>query len=140
VRLEQQTQRLDDLSVRLGGAMHARAQHERLRLAELHRRLMHRSPDRLLERQRSRLQDLQLRLRHAATGRMAASVQRLALAQRGLNAVSPLATLARGFAIVTRADGTLVTDAAAVGTGEEIEAHLARGSLTARVTARREKE
>ncbi len=139
VRLVQQTQRLDDLTQRLAGATRGRVQRGGLRLAELHRRLMHRSPDRLLEQQRARHQDLLLRLRHAASGRLAAASQRLALAQRGLNAVSPLATLARGFAIVTRADGTLVTDAAAVAPGEAIEARVARGILTARVTGRREK-
>jgi exodeoxyribonuclease VII large subunit len=138
VRLEQQTQRLDDLTVRLGGAAQGRVQRERLRLAELQRRLRERSPDRLLERQRSRQRDLMLRLRHAATGRVAAAAQRLALAQRGLNAVSPLATLARGFAIVTRADGTLVTETAQVAPGEPIEARLARGILLARVTGARE--
>jgi len=140
VRLEQQAQRLDDLAVRLGGATRSRVQRQHLRLAELHRRLLHRSPDRLLEQQRSRQQDLWLRLRHAANARLGAAAQRLALAQRGLNAVSPLATLARGFAIVTRADGALVTDAAAVAPGEEIEARLARGILLARVTGRRQKE
>ncbi|HUL46135.1 MAG TPA: exodeoxyribonuclease VII large subunit [Steroidobacteraceae bacterium] len=140
VRLEQQTQRLDDLTVRLGGATRSRVQREHLRLAELHRRLNSRSPDRLLVEQRSRHQDLWLRLRHAANARMGAASQRLALAQRGLNAVSPLATLARGFAVVTRTDGAVVTDAAAVAPGEAIEAQLARGILTARVTGRREKE
>jgi len=140
VRLEQQMQRLDDLTLRLGGATRSRVQREHLRLAELHRRLNSRSPERLLEQQRSRHQDLALRLRHAANARIGAAAQRLALAQRGLNAVSPLATLARGFAIVTRADGILVTDAAAVAPGEEIEARLARGILTARVTGKRAKE
>ena len=140
VRLEQQTQRLDDLTVRLGGAAQGRVQRERLRLAELQRRLRDRSPERLLERQRSRQRDLLLRLRHAATGRVAAAAQRLALAQRGLNAVSPLATLARGFAIVTRADGTVVTQAARVAPGEAIEARLAQGILLARVTGAREEK
>jgi exodeoxyribonuclease VII large subunit len=140
VRLVQQTQRLDDLAQRLAGATRARVQRGGLRLAELHRRLLHRSPDRLLEQQRSRHQDLLLRLRHAASGRLAAAGQRLALAQRALNAVSPLATLARGFAIVTRADGTLVTEAATVAPGEAIEARVARGTLTARVTGRREEQ
>jgi exodeoxyribonuclease VII large subunit len=140
VRLAQQTQRLDDLTLRLAGATRARAQRDGLRLAELHRRLMHRSPDRLLEQQRSRQQDLLLRLRHAAAGRMAAARQRLALAQRALNAVSPLATLARGFAIVTRADGTLVTAAAQVAPGEAIEARLAQGTLLAKVTGAREEK
>jgi exodeoxyribonuclease VII large subunit len=140
VRLVQQTQRLDDLALRLAGATRARVQRGGLRLAELHRRLLQRSPDRLLEQQRSRHQDLLLRLGHAASRRVAAAAQRLALAQRALNAVSPLATLARGFAIVTRADGTLVTDAAALAAGEVIEARVARGILTARVTGRREEQ
>ena len=59
--------------------------------------------------------------------------QRLALAQRALHTVSPLATLSRGFAIITSADG-IVTDAAAIAPGAPIEAQLARGRLTARVT------
>jgi exodeoxyribonuclease VII large subunit len=140
VRLEQQTQRLDDLTLRLERAAHADLQRERLRLGELHRRLMHRSPERLVQQQRARHQDLLLRLRHAATSRMACAAQRLALAQRALNTVSPLATLARGFAIVTRADGVLVTDASEVAPGDEIEARLARGTLTARVSGRRSEE
>jgi exodeoxyribonuclease VII large subunit len=140
VRLEQQTQRLDDLTLRLERAAHADLQRERLRLGELHRRLLHRSPERLVQQQRARHQDLLLRLRHAATSRMASAAQRLALAQRALNTVSPLATLARGFAIVTRADGVLVTDASEVAPGDEIEARLARGTLTARVSGRRSEE
>lgn len=138
VRLLQQTRRLETHTARLTAATRARVQRDRLRLAELQRRLLHRSPDRLVQQQRARHQDLQLRLRHAATGRMAAAAQRLALAQRALNSVSPLATLARGFAIVTGAGGALITDAAAVAPGEEIEARLARGVLTARVSGRRE--
>ena len=59
---------------------------------------------------------------------------RVALAKKALDMASPLATLARGFAIVTRADGTLVTDARSVPAGEEIEARLASGRLRAKVT------
>ena len=36
---------------------------------------------------------------------------------------------------MTRADGTLLTDSAAVAPGEEIEARLAKGRLRARVSA-----
>jgi exodeoxyribonuclease VII large subunit len=58
----------------------------------------------------------------------------LGLAQRTLDAVSPLATLRRGFAIVTRAaDGAVITDAATVRIEDEIEARLASGRLRARV-------
>jgi exodeoxyribonuclease VII large subunit len=138
VRLEQQTQRLDDLARRLAGAARGDVQRERLRLAQLRGRLVRRSPDRLLHAQRAREQDLTLRLRHAAAGCVHRAAQRLALAQRALNAVSPLAVLARGFALVTRADGSLVTEASAVRPGDEIEARLARGALSARVTGTRE--
>jgi exodeoxyribonuclease VII large subunit len=84
-----------------------------------------------------RIEQVHIRLERAAHQCVARFAQRLALAQRGLDAVSPLATLGRGFAIVKRADGTVLTDAAAVAIGEEIEASLASGRLTARVTGRK---
>jgi exodeoxyribonuclease VII large subunit len=138
VRLQQQMQRLDDLTLRLAAGVRATLQRERLRLAHGRDRLLRRSPDRLLQAQRIRHHDLLVRLRHAGSARVALAAQRLALAQRALNAVSPLATLARGFAIVTRPGGDVLSDAGAVSPGEEIEARLARGTLTARVTGRRD--
>jgi exodeoxyribonuclease VII large subunit len=71
----------------------------------------------------------------AALGyRLSRSRDRLSGTVRALNAVSPLATLERGYAIVTRVpDGRVVTDAADVEAGNEIEARLARGRLRARV-------
>ena len=113
-RLQQQMQRLDELSQRLATGTRGTLQREGQRLAELH-----------------------ARLGRAGRERLAGSAQRLALAQRALDAVSPLATVTRGFAILRRADGTVITDAASAAIGEEIEASLARGSLTARVTGRK---
>jgi exodeoxyribonuclease VII large subunit len=137
VRLQQQMQRLDDLGQRLGGAARGGLHHERLRLAELIERLVRHSPDHVVREYRARHQGINARLEHAARECVSRALQRLALAQRGLNGVSPLATLTRGFAIVTRADGGLLVDAAAVATGETIEARLARGTLSARVTGRK---
>ena len=156
VRLQQQMQRLDDLTQRLAGATRACLHREGQRLAEDRVRLQQHSPQRVLGEWASRNQSLELRLaralrelisrrtdrieqlrdrlERAARQRVTAIAQRLALAQRALDAVSPLATLARGFAIVKRADGTVLTDAATVAVGEEIEASLASGILTARVT------
>ena len=60
--------------------------------------------------------------------------QRLALAARTLNAVSPLATLGRGFAVVTRVDdGAVLQDASQVPVGTQIEARLSKGRLRATV-------
>jgi len=159
VRLQQQMQRLDDLSQRLGGSTRGTLHREGQRLAELRARLQQHSPRHALggwgarnqslqlrlaramnehrTRAAARATQLQARLERAASERLLRSEQRLALAQRALDAVSPLATVRRGFAIVKRSDGTVLTDATTVAIGEEIEASLARGSLTARVTGRK---
>jgi len=137
VRLQQQMQRLDDLAQRLAAAAHASVHRERLRFAEARARLLRNSPRQQSLELLARCREARARLDHALKMQLHRAEHRLVLAQRALNSVSPLATLARGFAIVTRADGTLVTDAAALGTGDEIEARLARGSVQARVTGRK---
>ena len=58
---------------------------------------------------------------------------RMRLAAGKLNTVSPLATLQRGYAIVSNAEGHVVTDATEVNPGDVIETRLSRGSLQARV-------
>jgi len=60
--------------------------------------------------------------------------ERLASLARALDAMSPLATVARGYAIVERQrDGTIVRCHDQVGPGERIEARLAHGRLLCRV-------
>lgn len=100
----------------------------------LAQRLTRAHPGARLQQQTQRLDELDLRLRRAWDNALTRAGQRLQLAQRGLDAISPLATLERGYAIVTRADGSVLQDAAEVRTGDEIEARLKRGSVRARVT------
>jgi len=52
-----------------------------------------------------------------------------------LEALSPVAILNRGYALVFDAKGQLVKDAARVKAGDELSARLARGRVRARVTA-----
>ena len=54
------------------------------------------------------------------------------LAQR-LNALSPLATLKRGYSISRKTDGAVLTDAEQVSVGDRIEVQLAQGHLACRV-------
>ena len=137
-RLAQQAQRLDGLTLRLDTAMRAILGVRNARVSEGRARLERHSLQPLLREHLAHHGNLQARLGRAVAVLTARSAGRLALAQRALNAVSPLATLARGFAIVTRADGTLLTDAVAVSVGETIEARLVHGTLSARVVAKRE--
>jgi exodeoxyribonuclease VII large subunit len=137
-RLAQQVQRLDELALRLEAAVRAVLGGRETRTRESHARLARNALRPLLRAYRERHGALEARLGRAAQQLAARSANRLSLAQRALHAVSPLATLARGFAIVTRADGTLLTDAGAVSVGETIEARLVHGTLSARVLTKRE--
>jgi len=136
-RLQQQMQRLDDLMQRLSGATRSALHRQGVRAAQLHGRLLHHSPRQRLSEQRAHTRQLGARLEQLTRAQLARAEARFALALRALHGVSPLATLDRGFAVVTGADGRLLTDAAAVPVGEEIAARLAHGTLAARVTGRK---
>jgi exodeoxyribonuclease VII large subunit len=70
----------------------------------------------------------------AALARGTGEVDRLAAS---LRALSPAATLDRGYAVVQRADGAVVRDPAQVDDGDPLRVRVARGQLTATVTASR---
>jgi exodeoxyribonuclease VII large subunit len=85
-----------------------------------------------LGRERERLVRLRERLRVAP--RLLLERRRTALDHAGahLQALSPLRTLARGYAIV-RSDGSALREASAVAPGDRLEIELAAGGLAARV-------
>lgn len=100
----------------------------------LSRRLLQTSPTAMLERSAARLCNLQQRLSAGSRGIVAAIQHRLELAMRGLHSVSPLATLDRGYAIVTDVDsGKVLLNAGDVAPGDDVRARLARGELIATV-------
>ncbi len=134
-RLLQHAQRLDDLEQRLRLALRATVSGNRQRLETLGSRLWRENPRHRLEAMRAHAATLRQRLAAAMGATLGALEQRLALGGRTLDAVSPLATLARGFAVVSRTDdGALLRDAAQAPVGTEIEARLSKGRLRARVT------
>jgi exodeoxyribonuclease VII large subunit len=110
------------------------------RYGNLSQRLARAHPGSRLQQQAQRMDELEVRLRRALEQAMVRAEQRLLLARRGLDAISPLATLDRGYAIVTGPDGRALQDAQDVRPGDAIEARLRRGILTATVTGRRDPE
>jgi exodeoxyribonuclease VII large subunit len=149
--------RLDAAGGELEQAIALRLGAARNRVSELHGRL--RGPVPLMREYRRVTSRLALHLAKSGgawTERTAANVERLAtrlsdsahatlgadrrrvveLAVR-LDALSPLRCLERGYAaVVNRRDGRLVTDAAAVEVGDELEVRLRRGRLRARTIHR----
>jgi exodeoxyribonuclease VII large subunit len=135
-KLVQHAQRLDDLEQRLRLALRARVAAGQQQLQSLSTRLWRENPRHRLEALCAHAAALRQRLVTTFGGRLSALEQRLALASRTLDAVSPLATLGRGFAVVSRTDdGALLRDAALAPAGTKIEARLARGRLRATVVA-----
>ena len=117
--------------------MRSRLHRDRHRLSETFGLILQRSPEHRVRESRELHAKLAVRLAHAVERRVSKAENRLGLARRALDAVSPLRTLERGYAIVTRgADGAVLTQADSVGLGEEIEARLAHGRVRARVTGK----
>ena len=133
-RLRQHAQRLDELEQRMQRAVARKLERSRVRLANASALLARSSPARRLVPLRQRLDAAERRLPLAMRRRLLQSRERWERAMHTLNAVSPLATLDRGYAIVADAAGHVVTDATALEPGVEIEARLARGSVRAKVT------
>lgn len=133
-KLVQHAQRLDDLEMRMRLALRAGVTAKQQRLETLAARLWRENPRHRLEVLCAQAAALRQRLVTTISARLNAFEQRLALASRTLDAVSPLATLGRGFAVVSRADdGVLLHDAAQAPVGSQIEARLAKGRLRAQV-------
>jgi len=104
-------------------------------------RLLQRSPAMGVQQSIRRMNNLEQRLEVAGRNRIDRLQQRLMLAGRTLDSVSPLATLDRGYAIVTERDsGQLLTAASSVAAGVNIQARLAEGSLEATVTGTNEED
>ena len=134
MRLLHQAQRLDDLEQRLGSCTRRTLERAGSRLHATRLQLSRFSPLGHVRELSNRRAELHLRLRGAVEARVRAVHRRVELAMRALHAVSPLATLERGYAIVMRAaDGAVLRSAAQVKPGDEIEARLAKGRITARV-------
>jgi exodeoxyribonuclease VII large subunit len=127
-------QRLDEKRFRLEKA-------ERLLLERCHRRLetasaavRHYDARRRLVAIRQQMESLAANLAAATRAHLLAGRAMLDRRTASLEALSPLAILNRGYALVFDANGQLVTDAERLAPGDEVSARLARGLVHARVT------
>ena len=132
-RLAQQAQRLDDLEQRLVRSLRHSLAVRQSRLAELRSRLWRMSPAARIMGSVTRQRSLHARLEAAMALQLRHFRERLLPLIRTLNAVSPLATLERGYAIVTLNDGSILRDANHAVPGTRIEAQLATGRIRATV-------
>jgi exodeoxyribonuclease VII large subunit len=101
-------------------------------LAWLSKRLAQTHPGTRLAQQMQRLDDLSERLRLATLHRLELTRGRLNMAMRALHAISPLATIERGYAVVTREPGgELLRSHRAVRPADRLRIRVADGSVRA---------
>ena len=101
-------------------------------LQALWQQLRNATPAERISRYAGNLQTMEIRLVNAARRHLQAARTRFSIVTGELNAVSPLATLERGYAIVQSAKTTTVLrDATAVKAGDRIKARLAKGQIDA---------
>ena len=92
-------------------------------------------PRRRIERLRERLQALRGRPQSLLARHLQHEALRLRGLARSLHAISPLATVARGYSILQRDDGRVVRGTGDVAVGDAVSARVVDGSLQVRVEA-----
>jgi exodeoxyribonuclease VII large subunit len=133
VQLRQQQQRVDELEQRLVRELLQTLRRRQTSVTHLLAQLRHRSPAVRLANAQARLQVARTAISTAMHRQLRSLQSRLAVTVGTLDAISPLATLQRGYAIVTNESGHVVTDAMQVARGDRILARVACGVIEARI-------
>ncbi len=126
------------IQTKLSNDMRARIEQARWQVQALTRNLEHLSPRSHVDNSRQRIDTLVNRLDRAILRQLEHAGNRLALLETGLTAVSPLATLARGYAIVRDENGRVVRSVQEVAVDDAISIQLADGELEATVKEKRD--
>jgi exodeoxyribonuclease VII large subunit len=128
-------QRLDDLRFRLEKAARQSIERDRRRWETAAAAVRHYDARRRLAVIRQALDAHTANLASAVHARLFQSRSALERRTASLEALSPLAILNRGYALVFDATGALVKDAQHLHVNDEISARVARGQIRARVSA-----
>ena len=139
-RLVQQAQRLDELEQRLGQACRGRLRSQVAGLETLGHRLLAQSPAPSIREGWQRTHNAFLRLRSEMRRGLESTMRRLEVTTRALEAMSPNATLERGYAIVTRTGGTIVRDPAELASGDVLGVRVAKGDFKATVADKQDRQ
>ena len=122
------------LSATLSRHMQTILEQGRWQVQSLVRSLRHLGPQARLAGSRQQVDALAARLEQAISRHLERRRGRLEMARAHLNAVGPLATLSRGYAIVRRKDnGHIVRSVDDVGAGDRLRVRVADGSFDADV-------
>ncbi|TAK68639.1 MAG: exodeoxyribonuclease VII large subunit [Actinomycetota bacterium] len=132
----EERRRIDDLARRASARTRGRLDAEQRWLQSTVERAVLAEPGTILQGHRHLLDQLTARAVTTLRHRLHRAEDDLTHVTARVRALSPAATLERGYAVVRRADGTVVRSAASVEADELLRIRLADGELTARPDAR----
>ncbi len=133
VREEQQ--RVTAMVERSRRVLHARLEREYASLASVRSRPSLGAPLSGIRERQHHVGELRQRTHRCLEHRVDRAVREIDSALAQIRALSPLATLQRGYAVAQRADGTVLTSSAQASVGDQISLRLAEGSLLAQTAA-----
>jgi exodeoxyribonuclease VII large subunit len=136
--INQRQQKLDDLSYRMERAQRQILEQMRRRWETLSAVVRHYDLRLALVSMRRQLEARTTALTSVMRNVLLENKVRMERLTAALESLSPLAILARGYALVFDSSGKLLKDAARVQPGQGISARLARGEIEATVTKKRE--
>jgi exodeoxyribonuclease VII large subunit len=129
-------QRMDDLTGRLELSLRVALSRRRDRFDRLQDSLQHSDPKVTIGAVRQRIAFLTVCAERSLTERLENYRQEFGDNAARLEVLSPLKTLARGYAVATRGNsGAVVTDAGSLSVGEQLQLRLFRGHAKCRVEA-----
>jgi exodeoxyribonuclease VII large subunit len=126
-------QEVDELLERMSRVTRSRLARGRREQRELAQRLAHRHPERVLGRARGQLAQLSGRMAAAMREQLSSRREAFGSCAAQLDALSPLAVLARGYAIATR-DGIAILSSQELAPGDIVKVRVAHGGFRAKVT------
>lgn len=133
-RLQAHSQRLDDLEQRLKNGYSNRHRNEKHRVELLASRLQQLTPKHKVAQLQQRTANIFRRLEQQMLQQLQRNEQRLVSTMQLLNTVSPLATLDRGYAIVTNDKDQIMSDIKTVEKGDVLKTRLTNGIFESVVT------
>ncbi len=139
-RLESNFQRVDELTQRLAQSTRLQLRLKGGQVQALAARLSARSPLAMLNLMRRDLHHHRARLNDAVRRQLTRHSQALARFEGVLRAVGPVATLERGYAIVTDQAGRVIRRSSELRPGDSIDTRLASGRIRSEVTASLDEE
>ena len=134
--LRDHAQRVDELELRLRQSLHTDLRTRTTRFEGLRARLHQHSPAQKFVLLGNSCLTLRQRLAFSARQYLKRLENDLGLAMRTLDTVSPLATLQRGYAIITdTASGKVIASVHSAHRGQQVQARLADGRFSANIEA-----